>query len=92
MDEIYARSIFSSSDTPKPETFHSILTIDVKKEANLDISRVHVVTSASKDFSVNGFRLGVAVIQDNKELVRAMSALGILNQASSPASALWYTW
>lgn len=92
MDEIYARSIFRTSDVPSPPTFHSVLTIDVQKEANLHPSNVSVVTSASKDFSVNGFRLGVAVIQHNEELRNAMTSLGILAQSSSPAGALWYTW
>lgn len=92
MDEIYARSIFSTKDVKNPEVFHSILTIDVLKEANLNPSNVSVVTSASKDFSVNGFRLGVACIQHNEDLRRSMTSLGILAQSSSPASALWYTF
>ncbi|PWZ01870.1 PLP-dependent transferase [Testicularia cyperi] len=91
-DEIYARSWFSTTDVPDPELFVSVLSIDVEKECGLDPSYLHLVTSASKDFAVNGFRLGVLVSQSNKDLHRAMSALGLLSQSSSPAGALLYTW
>jgi aspartate/methionine/tyrosine aminotransferase len=73
------------------ETFYSILAIDTLAEAGLDPSYVHVVTSASKDFGINGFRLGVLVSQHNPALQRALMAVGLLSQTSSPAGALWYT-
>ena len=61
---IYARSVFPTSDVPQPTQFYSILGIDCKKEAGLDPSRVHVVTGASKDYSINGaspgLRLGLS--------------------------------
>lgn len=75
---------------------------------------VHLVTSASKDFGINGFRHGVYVNQPRSKRfasasasdaeasddsdsevtppVAAMTGLGMLSQASSPAGALWYTW
>lgn len=95
-DEIYARSCCKTQDDdashPAP-TFVSILSIDTERECNgLHPSRVHVVTSASKDFGVNGFRLGVLISQHNKDLQRAMFGVGMLSQASAPAGALWYTW
>lgn len=68
------------------------MSIDVEKEASLPRSKVHVVTSASKDFGINGFRHGVYVNQGNTEAIDAMTALGMLSQGSSPAGALWYTW
>lgn len=94
VDEIYARSVFSSPDIPDDDAtrFHSILTIDVEKEAGLPLANVHVVTSISKDFGANGFRLGVYVNQGSQDAISAMSSLGILSQSSSPAGALWYLW
>lgn len=92
-DEIYARSCYQTQDdTRPPPTFVSILSIDTERECGLHPSRVHVVTSASKDFGVNGFRLGVLISQHNKDLQRAMFGVGMLSQASAPAGALWYTW
>ncbi|EPQ27755.1 uncharacterized protein PFL1_04892 [Pseudozyma flocculosa PF-1] len=91
-DEIYARSCFATPHTPHPPTFHSVLSIDVRAEAGLDPAYVHVVTSASKDFGINGFRLGLLVSQHNRELHRAMTALGLLAQSAAPAAALWRTW
>lgn len=88
---IYAFSIFPTKDIPDPTAFHSILSVDTQKEAGLDPSRVHVVTSASKDWAVNGFRIGVLISQSNKDLMRAMISLGMIAQMSSPAAALWYT-
>lgn len=90
-DEIYARSCFPTSEH-QPETFHSILSIDTEKECGLDPKYVHVVTSASKDFAVNGFRLGVMISQHNPALIKAMSSVGLLSQSASPAAALWSTW
>ncbi|PWN47858.1 PLP-dependent transferase [Violaceomyces palustris] len=92
VDEIYAKSCYQTSDSAKPPSFHSILSIDVEGEAALPPSQVHVVTSASKDFGINGFRLGVLISQRNKDLMSAMTGLGILYQSSAPAGALWYTW
>lgn len=91
-DEIYARSCFPTADVPEPALFESILAIDVDKECGLDPAYVHVVTSASKDFAVNGFRLGVLVSQHNPALQRAMSSVGLLSQSASPAASLWTTW
>ena len=84
MVRIYARSCFTSEDVPEPALFHSMLSIDTLAECALDPSYVHVITSASKDFAVNGFRLGVLVSQHNPELQRAMSCVGILSQSASP--------
>lgn len=91
-DEIYARSCFITSDVPTPALFHSILSIDTQAECGLDPKYVHVVTSASKDFGVNGFRLGVLISQHNPALQRAMSCVGLLSQSASPATVLWDTW
>lgn len=61
-------------------------------EAGLDPSYLHVVTSASKDFGINGFRLGVLVSQHNPDLHRAMTGVGMLSQSAAPAGVLWATW
>ncbi|KAE8242567.1 hypothetical protein A4X13_0g7106 [Tilletia indica] len=91
-DEIYSRTIFETDLVSKPHEFYSILSIDVLKEAGLDPSYVHVITSASKDFCINGFRLGVMISQHNSELILAMTEISILSQSSSAAGALWRDW
>lgn len=42
----------------KKEGFVSMLSIDVRKEASCDPARVHVLYGASKDWGLNGFRIG----------------------------------
>lgn len=89
MDEIYARSVFETKDVPKPTQFDSILRIDVKKEAGLDPSRVHVITSASKDFSINGFRIGILISQHNEDLMKSLFVNARFAQTASPAGQLF---
>lgn len=64
-DEIYALSVFPTSDVPHPAPFVSALSIDWQTEAGVNPSRVVVVSSASKDFTMNGLRLGTLVCQHN---------------------------
>lgn len=40
------------------EAFVSMLNVDVRKEAGCDPARVHVLYGASKDWGLNGFRIG----------------------------------
>ena len=47
-DEIYALSTFSSPSSPDAQSFVSILSLDVLKEAGCCPSRVHAVYGASK--------------------------------------------
>lgn len=89
MDEIYARSVFPTRDVPNPTQFDSILRIDTKKEAGLDPSRVHVISSASKDFSINGFRIGIFISQHNPDLMDALFANARFAQTASPAGQLF---
>ncbi|KAK0559504.1 hypothetical protein OC844_004362 [Tilletia horrida] len=91
-DEIYSRSIFATELVEQPNEFYSVLSIDTLAEAGLDPSYVHVISSSSKDFSTNGFRLGVLISQHNKELRLAMLSNSIINQTSSVAGALWRDW
>ncbi|UZJ57538.1 hypothetical protein CBS101457_006858 [Exobasidium rhododendri] len=89
MDEIYARSVFPTADVPNPTPFDSIFGIDTQKEAGLDPSRVHVVSGASKDYSINGFRLGLLITQHNQPLMHALTATSLFAQTASPAGQLW---
>jgi hypothetical protein len=45
-DEVYANSIFASSDFPSPPTFTSVLTLDVEKY--IEPSLVHCLYGMSK--------------------------------------------
>ncbi|GAA6017441.1 hypothetical protein JCM11491_006660 [Sporobolomyces phaffii] len=87
VDEIYALSTFATSHEAVP--FTSILSIDPLVEAHCNPSRIHVVYSASKDWGVNGLRLGVLVSQSNPELHTAMESSCLLMKISSASDILW---
>ncbi|PWN34512.1 PLP-dependent transferase [Meira miltonrushii] len=89
MDEIYARGCFTTKAVPNPTPFDSILGIDVEKEAGLNPSHVHVISSASKDFSINGFRIGIFISQHNPDLITSMGANARFAQTASPAGQLF---
>lgn len=88
-DEIYSLSVFPTSDEPHPQPFISGLAIDWAKEAQCDPRRIHIVSSASKDFGLNGLRLGFFISQYNTQLMAAMKVTGKLYMVSSPADALF---
>lgn len=70
-DEIYALSSFSHLiDTSKQDPFQSILSINYKDF--IDPSLVHVIYGMSKDFAVNGFRVGFIINQFNEPLRLAL--------------------
>ncbi|CEP09166.1 hypothetical protein [Parasitella parasitica] len=70
-DEIYALSSFSHLlDNSQQDPFHSILSIDY--QAFIDPSLVHVIYGMSKDFAVNGFRVGFIINQFNEPLRLAL--------------------
>ncbi|MCO5549758.1 hypothetical protein L7F22_003231 [Adiantum nelumboides] len=89
MDEIYARGCFTTKTVPNPTPFDSILGIDVEAEAGLQPSHVHVISSASKDFSINGFRIGIFISQHNPDLITSMGANARFAQTASPAGQLF---
>ncbi|KAF2795571.1 1-aminocyclopropane-1-carboxylate synthase [Melanomma pulvis-pyrius CBS 109.77] len=81
-DEVYALSVFESSDLPMPKPFVSALSLDLDR-IGADKSRVHVVWSTSKDFGQSGFRMGCTVTQFNEEM-----AVGLALAANTQISAL----
>ncbi|KAN0065318.1 hypothetical protein ACQY0O_001154 [Thecaphora frezii] len=88
-DEIYASSVFPTQDEPLPQPFISALAIDWRAEAGLHPANVHVVSSASKDWGLNGFRIGMLVSQHNPALISAVKSTAKLYMVSSPADALF---
>lgn len=66
-DEIYGLSVFES-DQAHPKPFVSVLSIDVENEAGCDMRRVLHLYGASKDFGLNGLRIG-ALVSKNQELL-----------------------
>jgi aspartate/methionine/tyrosine aminotransferase len=83
-DEVYALSVFPSSDLPHLRQFVSALSLDLKS-LSVDESRVHVVWSMSKDFGQSGVRMGVTVTQGNHEMAVAV-ALAAQMQVSTLTS------
>ncbi len=75
-DEIYALSIFPSSNTP----FVSAIQILEKKNWKQK-ELIHIVYSFSKDFALNGVRAGVLYSQ-NEQLLTAFSVCGYFTGVS----------
>ncbi|GAN10347.1 aminotransferase [Mucor ambiguus] len=70
-DEIYALSSFSHLlDTSRQDPFHSILSIGYRDF--IDPNLVHVIYGMSKDFAINGFRVGFIITQFNEPLRLAL--------------------
>jgi aspartate/methionine/tyrosine aminotransferase len=60
-------STFDPIEEEQPrQAFISALNIDWAVEAGCHPARVHVLSSASKDFGMNGFRIGTLVSQANR--------------------------
>ncbi len=96
-DEIYSRTIYDTTDNVDASgapaaQFHSVLSIDVEREAGLDPSYLHVVSSASKDFDANGFRLGLLLSQHNRALLASADLQNLPAQTSQPAGTIWTNW
>ena len=83
-DEIYLASVFNPSSAAP---FTSLLSIDVQAEAGCDLKRVVHLYAASKDFGVNGFRVGVAVVRD-PELYRGVMNGAFACKIGSPSVSL----
>ncbi|GAA93648.1 uncharacterized protein L969DRAFT_90173 [Mixia osmundae IAM 14324] len=91
VDEIYALTTFANPNMPNAPPFQSILSFDIGKESGCDPSRVHCLYGASKDFSVNGLRIGVFSSPWNKQFMTAFQANSIFMKISSASDALWST-
>lgn len=68
----------------------SYLSLDVEKETGkpFNKSRVHIVYSFSKDFGVNGFRVGCVISPYNRLVLRSILHTAFLMKISSPADVL----
>ncbi|KAJ1878339.1 hypothetical protein H4R99_007563 [Coemansia sp. RSA 1722] len=71
VDEIYALSIFDHSDTVTP--FESVLSWH-DLDSYVDPSSVVVLHGLSKDFGLNGFRMGWVLSPWNKDLLRVINS------------------
>lgn len=66
-DEIYALSTFTHiANKTKEDPFISALSLPYKEYINPSL--VHIVYGMSKDFALNGFRIGIIIDQFNKPL------------------------
>jgi len=70
-DEIYARSVFHNPNIPEAPAFVSTLAYDLTD--HIDPQMHHVLYGASKDFCMNGLRLGFLYTK-NKGIIGAMSS------------------
>ncbi|EJT98133.1 1-aminocyclopropane-1-carboxylate synthase [Dacryopinax primogenitus] len=88
-DEVYAYSVFSTSDNPNPEPFVSVFSIDFLKEAQCDPARVHILYGMSKDFCCNGLRAAALISQYNPSLLAAVKSTGLFMKVASPSAVAW---
>lgn len=84
---VYGLSVFDSPD-PSAVPFTSVLSIDVEKEAQCHPGRVHHLYGASKDFCMNGLRIGVLHTR-NERLADAFTATALFNKIGSPSDSLF---
>lgn len=77
MDEIYALSVFDEDDVSSDEKFASIYTHEIP-----DIQKVHILWGFSKDFCLNGFRVGVAITK-NETVRQGLNSLSYFTGVSS---------
>ncbi|KAE8352285.1 pyridoxal phosphate-dependent transferase [Aspergillus coremiiformis] len=82
-DEIYALSVWKNTvdQSPKPVDFVSALSIELT--GIIDPQLVHTLWGMSKDFGANGLRLGVIVSQANRDVLAALTGLGLYSYASA---------
>ncbi|TKA55526.1 hypothetical protein B0A53_02702 [Rhodotorula sp. CCFEE 5036] len=88
-DEVYANSVYDAPDVPSALPFTSVLSLNVKKDAECDPARILVLYGMSKDFGANGFRAGAMVCQHNDKLLQAISANAMTMRMGSPTDILW---
>lgn len=90
VDEIYALSVYRSpqlADTPQSDheiltPFQSILSWD-NLNLFIDPSRVVICHGMSKDFCMNGFRVGWIISPWNKAILEAASRVAVFSYMSS---------
>ncbi|GAA5933492.1 uncharacterized protein JCM15063_001326 [Sporobolomyces koalae] len=87
-DEIYALSVFAS-DSPTSRPFTSILSLDVKAEAQCNPARVIQLYGLSKDFGANGLRGANLVCQHNLSILSGLTTTAMMMRMGSPTAVLW---
>ncbi|KAI8980820.1 pyridoxal phosphate-dependent transferase [Pilobolus umbonatus] len=80
-DEIYALSSFGHVLEGTENPFKSVLSIDYS--LFIDPALVHVIYGLSKDFAINGYRVGFIIDQFNKELAASIARSGIFSYIST---------
>ncbi|KAL0479332.1 1-aminocyclopropane-1-carboxylate synthase [Acrasis kona] len=89
-DEVYALSVFTSSPTPFISAGEIMLEALNEKSPSLrhhDYSHVHIIYSLSKDFTLNGFRVGV-LYTHHIDLLETMRAVGMYHEISTQSQTL----
>ncbi|KAI9792514.1 MAG: hypothetical protein M1816_002034 [Peltula sp. TS41687] len=85
-DEVYALSVYPSSDLPDPVPFTSVLELDTKA-MGCDLSRIHTVWGTSKDLGSSGIRVGITVSQGDQAITAAVALAGNMMMPSFSAIA-----
>ncbi|RPA72524.1 putative aminotransferase [Ascobolus immersus RN42] len=85
-DEIYAFTLYPPTDASSAPPFHSILSIPPL----MDPEYIHVAYGASKDFVMNGLRLGF-LYTTNPRVKAAYSDIAFFTRPASVAEVMWST-
>ena len=86
-DEVYAKTIFPSQNTPKPAPFVSILSLEIEKF--FDPALVHVLYGMSKDSCSSGARAGAIISPSNPQLIKVLGTVSSFTEASSMVEQAW---
>ena len=82
-DEIYALSVWKNEEALDATAYESVLAVN--EPDILDPSRVHVLWGLSKDFGLNGIRIGCIVSQANPRFFSALKEVSLFTGPSSLA-------
>lgn len=88
VDEVFANEVFSSSYSPHPTPFISVLSLDIPG-SYCDPARIHVLASPTKDFGASGVLVGALISQHNQDVINVVASSLWAAPISSPSDAVF---
>ncbi|RMD43003.1 hypothetical protein DV735_g2086, partial [Chaetothyriales sp. CBS 134920] len=87
-DEIYALSVFRTSDNPDDRAYPFTSLASIPTEGLIDPALTHIIYGMSKDFGANGLRVAFIISQHNPQVRTALVPVVIYSFASSLAESV----
>lgn len=88
VDEVFANEVFSSSYSPHPTPFISVLSLDIPRPY-CDPARIHVLAGPTKDFGASGALAGALISQHNQDVINVVTSSLWAAPISSPTDAVF---